>query len=274
MVNLMKFSVWFSRVNIMQLFEKMAQSLWTTNTTSSSAGCQFSPEGGAVMSQWCNSLLNWGINHWDVTDIWLYCRPPSFLHHFFSPKSAVLLLSATPAGTLRLFPTRCPPPAVFPSLLLHPVFLHFLCLIHIINPSFYIFYPFIYLLHWPFAPLPMPVSVWVLCQPLCQDRSPATPASGGTERETGRAHCHCWTGVVLQLGYTLSNHMTNTLPLMADLEHRAAFLHLDWTVWEVKHRTPSYQPTNSHSSSVLVTLDGFNTCKPDFKWLVCADFPD
>lgn len=51
-----------------------------------------------------------------------------------------------------------------------------------------------------FAPLPMPVSVWVLCQPLCQDRSPATPASGGTERETGRAHCHCWTGVVLQLG--------------------------------------------------------------------------
>lgn len=91
-------------------------------------------------------------------------------------------------------------------LLRHPVFLDLLpsfssyfvlCLILIINPSFYIFYSFIYLLHWPFAPLPMPVSVWVLCQPLCQDRSPATPASRGTERETGRAHCHCWTGVVL-----------------------------------------------------------------------------
>lgn len=97
---------------------------------------------------------------------------------------------------------------VFPScffiLYLMTSCLHFLlCSIHIINPSFYIFYPFIYLLHWPFDPLPMPVSVWVLCQPLCQDRSPATPASGGTERETGRAHCHCWTGVVLQLGYTL-----------------------------------------------------------------------
>ncbi len=87
---------------------------------------------------------------------------------------------------------------------------YILCLIHIINPSLYIFYSFIYILHWPLAPLPMPVSVWVLCQPLCQDRGPATPASGGTERETGRAHCHCWTGVVLQLG---KNAIQNNIKL-------------------------------------------------------------
>lgn len=112
-------------------------------------------------------------------------------------------------------------------LLLHPVFLdllpsfssyHILCSIHIINPSLYIFYSFIYLLHWPFAPLPMPVSVWVLCQPLCQDRSPATPASGGTERETGRAHCRCWTGVVLQRGYTLIQNDTKSYD-----EHTASY---------------------------------------------------
>lgn len=74
-----------------------------------------------------------------------------------------------------------------------PTFIFFLfsCLFEPQNkPPFYIFYSFIY----AFAPLPMPVSVWVLCQPLCQDRSPATQTSGQTEGQTGRAHCHCRTG--------------------------------------------------------------------------------
>lgn len=116
-------------------------------------------------------------------------------------------------------------------LLLHPPvflpFFHIICLNHVINP--YIFYSFIYLLHWPFAPLPMPVSVWVLCQPLCQDRSPATPASGGTERETGRAHCYCWTGVVLQLGNTVTWNYMNSFEVVASY---------DWQVWVCSFWTP------------------------------------
>lgn len=168
------------------------------------------------MSQWCYSLKNRGIGHWDVICVWLYCPPTSFHHHFLSQKSSLvpLLCFLSPLYPLGLFNA---PSAFFLLLLavllcvsfvlfqpvfpdLMPLFFSVLCFIHIINTSFY---SFIYLLHWPFAPLPIPVSVWVLCQPLCQDRSPATPASGGTERETGRAHCHCCTGVVLQLGCNL-----------------------------------------------------------------------
>lgn len=184
---------------------------------------------------------------------------------FLCPLYPLGLFNATPAFTLLpLTVLLC-----VSFLLFQPVFLDLLpsfspyyifCLTHIINPSFYIFYSFIYLLHWPFAPLPMPVSVWVLCQPLCQDRGPATPASGGTERETGRAHSRCWTGVVLQLGCnllhkTVLNYMM-TFCFWSQTWRIEQFLHFSWTctVWfgltseKIKHCTPCCQTTNLQAS--------------------------
>lgn len=92
-------------------------------------------------------------------------------------------------------------------------------------------YPFphyclLYLLHWPFTPLP--VSVWVLCQALCQDRSPTTAATGGAEGETGRAHCHCWTGVILQPLFQINRlYREHTRTWLT-----VHFLHLEWiSIW-------------------------------------------
>lgn len=172
------------------------------------------------MSQWCHSLQKRGMNHWDKNSIWLYFPPPSSLRHLLSLKSSFvtllrLICPPHPLG-LHLQWFFCPFSATcFPCLYLF-IYLFLpqrLCFTFIFSLCYSLFNPhnkpflvyflllFIHLLHWPFAP--MPVSVWVLCQPLCQDRSPSTPASGGREGETGRAHCHCWTGVVLQLGILL-----------------------------------------------------------------------
>lgn len=152
------------------------------------------------MSQWCHLLQSRGLGHWGIDCVWLYCAdvlstplPVPSLRCLSSP-------AGTPPRSFCLLPVfhSCPLNLFFHVSFFYLFPIMFFVLIHIMNHSFYIFYSFIYILHWPFAPLPIPVSVWVLCQPLCQDRSPATPASGGTERETGRAHCHCCTGVVLQ----------------------------------------------------------------------------
>lgn len=79
----------------------------------------------------------------------LYPSHPPGLSVFNAPSAFVLILLAV----LLLCVS-------FP--LLHPVFhdlmpsfssYFVLCLIHIINPSFYIFYSFIYLLHWRFCSL-------------------------------------------------------------------------------------------------------------------------
>lgn len=137
----------------------------------------------------------------------------------------------------------------------------------------------------------MPVSVWVLCQPLCQDRSPSTPASGGTEGETGRAHCHYWTGVVLQQRYSfkyeiISNHLLNILSFVADPEHGADIFHSLWkctvlysrlnrTRLQIKHRAPSCQTTNRFRKAFLSLIHANQTVAglmPLGSWMYCSKF--
>lgn len=175
-------------------FQNVMQSFWATNTSRKKCWIPVSNVSVDVIP--CSTKLC-------TTEIQTISDNAALRLPFYTTFSLSRHTAVPPLSSPLILDACCPPASSSPRFLAFIFFLLILCQINIMNPSFYNFYSFIYLLHWPFAPLPMPVSVWVLCQPLCQDRSPSTPASGGTEGETGRAHCHYWTGVVLPQGYSL-----------------------------------------------------------------------
>lgn len=159
------------------------------------------------------------------------CCPSSVLYTHWDSSSPMLLPFCDS--------TRCPPPPLcsLPALL-HPVFLdllpsfssyYILCLIHIINPSFYIFYSFLFISYTGHL-LPCP------CQSLCEfyanhcariealRRQLQEEQRGRQVEHTATAGLgwYCSWDILCNIKIIL-NHMMNTLPLMAELEHRAVF---------------------------------------------------
>lgn len=117
------------------------------------------------------------LRHWDVNDVWLYCRPPSFLHHLLSPKSSLVTLLFSPCplrptGTLHvllavlfllLLLFLCSLPASSPCSFSPSYSSYYIILFNPHNEPFllYLLLLFIYLPHWPFCSL-------ALCQSLCE----------------------------------------------------------------------------------------------------------